>query len=139
MILSFFFSMIRLPPLSSLFPYTTLFRSRLRHVVIRLGERAGVLLHNNSRGLWNGPVDAGSVDWVHDASLVRQGAVIEIGRGELEARLPDDESSAGGRVARGRAIDPVGAILLSSNRAGSDDEVRILDVGVSALTDAQLR
>src|SRR5438128_9385744 len=36
----FFFLMIRRPPRSTLFPYTTLFRSFLRHIVMRLpGER----------------------------------------------------------------------------------------------------
>src|SRR2546422_11716336 len=44
--LSFFFLMIRRPPRSTLFPYTTLFRSRqvlLRHVGVLVGVR--VLVH----------------------------------------------------------------------------------------------
>src|SRR5258705_11698642 len=42
----FFFLMIRRPPRSTLFPYTTLFRSRLR----RQAEVVGDLLHRLSRG-----------------------------------------------------------------------------------------
>src|SRR2546421_1700100 len=37
LILSFFFLMIRRPPRSTLFPYTTLFRSRLRSAALLLG------------------------------------------------------------------------------------------------------
>src|SRR5205085_12548183 len=39
----FFFSMIRPPPRSTLFPYTTLFRSRVETL---LQERGGISLHN---------------------------------------------------------------------------------------------
>src|SRR5690349_22431462 len=37
----FFFLMIRRPPRSTLFPYTTLFRSVIRHVESVLGRRVG--------------------------------------------------------------------------------------------------
>src|SRR3712207_9556677 len=47
-----FFLMIRRPPRSTLFPYTTLFRSLHRHreVLVPLGERLHVLLHQQRRG-----------------------------------------------------------------------------------------
>src|SRR5215510_15916967 len=37
-VLSFFFLMIRRPPRSTLFPYTTLFRSRFEHVNVPIGS-----------------------------------------------------------------------------------------------------
>src|SRR5687768_17967026 len=40
MFLFIFFSMIRRPPRSTLFPYTTLFRSRARHIAGRPGAQA---------------------------------------------------------------------------------------------------
>src|SRR5256885_13218131 len=42
-ILAFFFLMIRRPPRSTLFPYTTLFRSRLDHANVAAGAAARVL------------------------------------------------------------------------------------------------
>src|SRR3712207_7723062 len=59
--MSFFFLMIRRPPRSTLFPYTTLFRSQLREVVpggllqVPVGAAAGQL---HQRGLHRGDVDA---------------------------------------------------------------------------------
>src|SRR5256885_8368519 len=53
----FFFLMIRRPPRSTLFPYTTLFRSRLSYEVYGSGDRVLVWMHgllldaNLSRGL----------------------------------------------------------------------------------------
>src|SRR3712207_6963198 len=41
MSLVFFFLMIRRPPRSTLFPYTTLFRSRRRAPAVHHGERSG--------------------------------------------------------------------------------------------------
>src|SRR6201994_5044965 len=42
-LLFFFFLMIRRPPRSTLFPYTTLFRSDLRHVCLRIARtKSGV-------------------------------------------------------------------------------------------------
>src|SRR5437016_2279228 len=38
-----FFLMIRLPPRSTLFPYTTLFRSRIGHVAVALGKQGPIL------------------------------------------------------------------------------------------------
>src|SRR3989441_9983146 len=43
----FFFLMIRRPPRSTLFPYTTLFRSRLYHQSSHLGDE--YLLHTNAQ------------------------------------------------------------------------------------------
>src|SRR5258706_5055352 len=55
--MSFFFLMIRRPPRSTLFPYTTLFRSRLT------GAHRSVVLTNAHRGatwtLWAGSDSAG--------------------------------------------------------------------------------
>src|SRR3712207_8619921 len=48
MILLFFFLMIRRPPRSTLFPYTTLFRSGLERL---LDEVVGALLDRRDRGL----------------------------------------------------------------------------------------
>src|SRR2546429_7241570 len=47
----FFFLMIRRPPRSTLFPYTTLFRSRMRHVVSEhnIYRWAGLLMSELSR------------------------------------------------------------------------------------------
>src|SRR6266403_4362536 len=46
---SFFFLMIRRPPRSTLFPYTTLFRSRGRRATAAGGIRGSVLCSNRSR------------------------------------------------------------------------------------------
>src|SRR6266699_6476420 len=40
--ISFFFLMIRRPPRSTLFPYTTLFRSRAHHLSLRRAHAGGV-------------------------------------------------------------------------------------------------
>src|SRR2546429_8197857 len=50
----FFFLMIRRPPRSTLFPYTTLFRSRLERGMLRLFVRSfqGVLNGNRNYQLW---------------------------------------------------------------------------------------
>src|SRR5260370_35269438 len=51
----FFFLMIRRPPRSTLFPYTTLFRSSLHHIACRRKPRASArniaLYKRNSAGL----------------------------------------------------------------------------------------
>src|ERR1044071_10348549 len=44
----FFFLMIRRPPRSTLFPYTTLFRSRLRHVDRHRGPQRGQVRRHRS-------------------------------------------------------------------------------------------
>src|SRR5258706_9424859 len=46
-ILLFFFLMIRRPPRSTLFPYTTLFRSRYAHLIARCRE-ANVALYDDA-------------------------------------------------------------------------------------------
>src|SRR5689334_24136344 len=46
MVISIFFFMIRRPPRSTLFPYTTLFRSRAGHLRRALVQPAGPLLHH---------------------------------------------------------------------------------------------
>src|SRR5687768_12815688 len=47
---SFFFLVIRRPPRSTLFPYTTLFRSRLAHVVVLVAaRRRDRLVHHGQR------------------------------------------------------------------------------------------
>src|SRR6266576_6562526 len=43
----FFFLMIRRPPRSTLFPYTTLFRSPAIHVIRRRGGRFPVMMRGN--------------------------------------------------------------------------------------------
>src|SRR5687767_15891244 len=47
----FFFLMIRRPPRSTLFPYTTLFRSVIRVADAQLARRAGHQLHQPHRAL----------------------------------------------------------------------------------------
>src|SRR2546430_8870850 len=46
----FFFLMIRRPPRSTLFPYTTLFRSRVRGHVGEVGERVTLLVGQRGGG-----------------------------------------------------------------------------------------
>src|SRR5687768_18367783 len=52
--MTFFFLMIRRPPISTLFPYTTLFRSRTRGLPLRLREPAVPRPHGGRRGLGKG-------------------------------------------------------------------------------------
>src|SRR5205807_9874644 len=49
-VLSFFFLLIRRPPRSTLFPYTTLFRSRVVGQVVQLEQRAEPLVLRRAQG-----------------------------------------------------------------------------------------
>src|SRR2546422_7610222 len=56
--------MIRRPPRSTLFPYTTLFRSRLEHAVTLLSDARGVRLTRlfaPEHGLWGAPQDHATI------------------------------------------------------------------------------
>src|SRR2546422_4433570 len=87
---SFFFLMIRRPPRSTLFPYTTLFRSALGHPHphlrrgVRAGPRAARRRHREGR-------DAGAVldqpPRLHGAAHRRHHARSEEHTSELQSRL----------------------------------------------------
>src|SRR3712207_9182041 len=67
--LFFFFLMIRRPPRSTLFPYTTLFRSLLR------GDVTGGIAAHRVRGIGVCPIDV-EVDEQGPIDHVRQGRVV---------------------------------------------------------------
>src|SRR3712207_7533047 len=48
---SFFFLMIRRPPRSTLFPYTTLFRSLINRLVSIIGVFSNILVFSNKGGI----------------------------------------------------------------------------------------
>src|SRR2546422_11605939 len=91
----FFFLMIRRPPRSTLFPYTTLFRSGVRLFEELLDEVAVLLEHLDPI------VDAiAHVDEVgHQANTVDGIAEVRVGRSRRTVRASD----AGAGVARARA------------------------------------
>src|SRR5207245_9885177 len=60
LLLFLFFSMIRFPPISPLFPYTTLFRSHVGELLVHPhGDRRLYLLPNHRHGLCRGPHSVG--------------------------------------------------------------------------------
>src|SRR2546427_5721977 len=96
---SFFFLMIRRPPRSTLFPYTTLFRSYLQNIV-------GQVLRRWQRPLQSTPLEAEVSFFIHrdgtvsDLQFIKrsgyfsfdleaQGAVEEAGRFKAFGSLPD--------------------------------------------------
>src|SRR5438034_8915899 len=105
----FFFLLIRLPPRSTLFPYTTLFRSRLGRGDDD-GDVAGLL----------GEVGVQVAD-VADHETVPAGAdllrILVVNRGDVEAALPE----AG--ILYQRAADPAGADQHDAVRASQPQDV----------------
>src|SRR5260370_16485488 len=82
--------MIRRPPRSTLFPYTTLFRSRGAHGVVLLGG-AGALRRRAAR-LGVGPLEARwldvpQADEVHQASELQEAPRSEEHTSELQSHL----------------------------------------------------
>src|SRR2546430_17471845 len=99
--LFFFFLMIRRPPRSTLFPYTTLFRSHdrpLEQVGPRGGEAMRVRACERVAAGEAGP-DAQPIRQSDDRSL--HGAYVGDQRAGAEVRLPADEQLEGGRRRRG--------------------------------------
>src|SRR3712207_2882453 len=98
----FFFLMIRRPPRSTLFPYTTLFRSyfskpRVDHVIIPepLNKERICLGH---RGVWwaeietKGEIAHGSMPFLGDCAVRHMGAVIDAFEAELFPALDRKET-----------------------------------------------
>src|SRR2546425_5647651 len=116
----FFFLMIRRPPRSTLFPYTTLFRSLARlgwrtvrdvaplersALVARLGEREGTWLYDRVRG-----VDRSSVEPEREAK--------SLSRDETFAADVDDDAALGAKL------------CVLADRASAD----LRDLGLAART-----
>src|ERR1022692_4440025 len=75
----FFFLMIRRPPRSTLFPYTTLFRSRYLHVnLVKAGELALRASEKNRRRLpvYGSPNGCGTACVAHSRSIERDDQLV---------------------------------------------------------------
>src|SRR5215213_98427 len=92
----FFFLMIRRPPRSTLFPYTTLFRSALGHLGQQPGD-AGVQRRGPEARFLLGPAGMGEGDVVGDVGRCHQAAVGGVqGRvGALAADVAADQVRPG--------------------------------------------
>src|SRR2546430_8397942 len=98
--------MIRRPPRSTLFPYTTLFRSRLRRGHNAFGKIDGVLLCFTVRGIWIGLVASRALGFScrseeHTSELQSQS--------NLVCRLLLEKKN---KYKRRRALAPTGGFLL---------------------------
>src|SRR3712207_7437870 len=78
--------MIRRPPRSTLFPYTTLFRSDATHLLVQLGDgtlqRRAVLAGQHRHHLGSRPAAEEGGAHVRDGAELRPQHLLELGRSE---------------------------------------------------------